>query len=335
MGLPRHQEAPASTPSAPSGVWRAVETLAMQAMADLVEQPLDGALARRRALEEAARELHTAFGALEATHTQLLTHQERLATLGRLAAELTHELANWLAVLTGGLGLLARELQQRPPDEVAWLSPHLERLQRATAQTLQLVSTLKTTAGSPRPTPQRLRVSALLEDLRELVVPTATARQITIPLEPDAELYVDGDRGQLLQILLNLATNALDAMASGGTLSLRARAEDTQAVLEVADTGPGIPPELAARIWEPFFTTKTEGTSLGLALARRLAEAHRGTLTLASRPGAGTTARLRLPACAPPVVSASTPPGASTPRTPHPSLGGPPCLPLSPPRPPT
>lgn len=334
MSTLAHPAEPGVAPSPdPQEGRSAAETIIGQILTELATAPRP-ADAHDQALAHIAKELARALEALDVAHARLPA-QERLATLGRLAAELTHELVNWLSVLHGGLGLLTQELQQRPPDEVAWLSPHLRRLERATAQTLQLVSTLKTIARAPRPTPQRLRVSDLLEDLRELVVPQATARQITITLEPAAELHVDGDRGQLLQILLNLATNALDAMAGGGTLSLRARAEDTQAVLDVADTGPGIPPELQARIWEPFFTTKTEGTGLGLALARPLAEAHRGTLTLVSHPGAGTTAHLGLPACAPPVVCPSTPPGASTPRTPHPSLGGPPCLPLSPPRPPT
>src|SRR5205823_5992924 len=107
---------------------------------------------------------------------------------------------------------------------------------------------------------------------------------------------VNADVGQLRQLLLNLVRNAREAMASGGSLRLQTRTEQGQVVLEVKDTGPGIPPERLQRIFDPFFTTKERGTGLGLALAQEIAQEHGGQLGCTSVVGAGTTFILRLPA---------------------------------------
>lgn len=273
----------------------AAETIIGQVLVDLATFPRNPG-AHDQALAHIAEELARALEALDTAHTRLLT-QERLATLGRLAAELAHELKNPLAILRGGLELLARELEQHPPDEAAWLRHHLDRLQRATAQILRLVSSLSTASKPPRAGFQPVAVADLLNDTHEPVAPRL--RQVRVGVEPEPALHVAGDRSQLLEVLLNLATNAVEAMDAGGALSLRAWGEAEAVIVEVADTGPGIPPELEARVWEPFFTTKAEGTGLGLAIVRELVDAHGGSLSLASQPGAGTTVRLRLPACAP------------------------------------
>ena len=105
---------------------------------------------------------------------------------------------------------------------------------------------------------------------------------------------------QLEQVLLEVLSNAVDAMPDGGTLRLRAQAanggpEPAMVVVEVTDTGPGIPEQVLPSVCEPFFTTRAEGTGLGLAIAKRYVEQNGGRLEIESRPGAGTTVRLRLP----------------------------------------
>ena len=113
---------------------------------------------------------------------------------------------------------------------------------------------------------------------------------------------IRGDRSALMQVLVNLAMNGIQAMAEsgGGQLTLKAYedgATTTSAVAEVTDTGPGIPTEALAKIWEPFYTTKAEGTGIGLSIVRSLVEQQRGAvMTVDSRPGAGTTFRLTMPA---------------------------------------
>jgi signal transduction histidine kinase len=112
---------------------------------------------------------------------------------------------------------------------------------------------------------------------------------------------IHADRQQLRQLFLNLFTNASDAMPEGGTLTIRVTApsESMQVIMEVADTGTGIPPEVLPKVTEPFYTTKPEGegTGLGLAICRRIVQEHNGTFDLTSEgiPGRGTTARISLP----------------------------------------
>ena len=103
------------------------------------------------------------------------------------------------------------------------------------------------------------------------------------------------DRDHLKQVLLNLVVNALQAMGAGGTLTLGARAERERVTLVVADTGPGLAPDVLARVFDPYFTTKPGGLGLGLTIARRIAEAHGGALEVESRPGEGTRFLLSLP----------------------------------------
>jgi len=107
---------------------------------------------------------------------------------------------------------------------------------------------------------------------------------------------VRADRDQILQVLLNLVRNAVEAMPDGGPVRVTARREGEAVVFSVTDSGPGISPEDLPRVFEPYFTTKEGGTGLGLAIARRIAEEHGGRLDLESTPGRGATFTLRLPA---------------------------------------
>ncbi len=251
----------------------------------------------------ANRELRTALSTLEAAQAQLI-EQERLAALGRLAAGIAHELRNPLSVLSMRLDLIASGLRWKKTVEVWWLRQHLDHLQDATARALRIMSSLSMYSKPPRPEFRRVAVSSLLEDTHELIAYQARTRRVTVAVESEPRLSVKGDRGQLLEVLINLATNAIEAMDGGGVLTLQARGEGGKVVLEVADTGGGIPPEIEARIWEPFFTTKAEGTGLGLHIVRQIVEAHGGEVGLSSRPGKGTTFLVSLSALVDPVREA-------------------------------
>src|SRR5262249_39183699 len=134
-----------------------------------------------------------------------------------------------------------------------------------------------------------------------LVLLDARAKTQGVEIVPhigDSLPTVRGSRTQLQQVLVNLGTNALDAMKGGGTLTVRAAATGSEVVLEVADTGHGIPPEIQSRIFEPFFTTKGvgEGTGLGLSLVYQIVTQHHGRIDVASTSHSGTVMRVVLPA---------------------------------------
>jgi PAS domain S-box-containing protein len=243
-----------------------------------------------------------------------LLRSEKLAELGRLAAGVAHELRNPLAVIDARVQLLKQRtaglpgLPERLESDLASLEEAAERMRRITEG-------LAAYARPARREPVPLDPVALLRALADLVGHHARKSRVQVAMEaPESLPAVLGDRSQLMQILVNLATNAIEAMApEGGRLVLRARAipagdrrvaegrgPEGTVVIEVADTGPGIPPEAVERIWEPFYTTKTEGTGLGLAIVGSLVEQQPGaTIAVESAPGAGTTFRLVMP-CGPP-----------------------------------
>jgi signal transduction histidine kinase len=115
-----------------------------------------------------------------------------------------------------------------------------------------------------------------------------------LPSEADG-VVVWGDPGALEQLFLNLLLNAAQALGPGGSAAVELREEERQVVVTVGDDGPGIPPDLLERVFEPFVSTKPAGTGLGLAVARRIALAHRGEIRMESTPGTGTTVHVRLP----------------------------------------
>jgi len=151
-----------------------------------------------------------------------------------------------------------------------------------------------------RPLPlklERVDPAELLRELAALMEPEARAAGVTLRLALPARLpAVTADPDHVKQVLLNLVVNALQAMREGGTLTLDARAERERVTLGVADTGPGIPPEILPRVFDPYFTTKPGGLGLGLTIARRIAEAHGGALEVSSVAGQGTRFALSLPA---------------------------------------
>ena len=116
--------------------------------------------------------------------------------------------------------------------------------------------------------------------------------------EPAALPAVRADGDLICQVLLGLLANAAEAAPSGGEVALAAAAADGAVEIAVADSGPGVPPELRARIFEPFFTTRPHGTGLGLAVARHIVEAHGGRIEVGERTGGGARFTLRLPAAA-------------------------------------
>jgi len=144
--------------------------------------------------------------------------------------------------------------------------------------------------------PEPIALAALLDEVRRLVEPQAGSAGIVVEQAiPGALPDLRADRDRIKQVLLNLVLNAIEAMPSGGRLTLGAAVSGAALTLTVSDTGGGIPAELLPRVFEPYVTTKTRGLGLGLAIARRIVEAHGGRIEAESEAGQGTRFRITLP----------------------------------------
>lgn len=224
---------------------------------------------------------------------------EKLAALGRLAAGIGHELKNPLTVITGRVDLLARQIAQSGMATAEDLVRDVERIGEAAARMRRIMESLSAYSKPVKPEPTLLDVAELLVATKEVIAYEARKSGVSVVIEaPDVLPKVRGDRSQLMQIFVNLATNGIQAMAEagGGELRLRARVEAHRLRIDVTDTGSGIPENLRAKIWEPFYTTKAEGTGLGLSIVRGLvAEQPGATLEMDSQPGVGTSFTLTMP----------------------------------------
>jgi signal transduction histidine kinase len=239
-------------------------------------------------------DLRRSYAELARTQEELVK-RERLAALGELSAVVAHEVRNPLGVIFNAMGPLRRLLQ--PTGDARMLldivGEEADRLNRIVADLLDF-------SRPPVPSLERESLAALLEDLLDAVRNDPSSRGVTIVAELSPALPpVRIDARMIRQALLNVVQNAIQAMPRGGTVRISAHREEAAGVpwatVVVADEGPGVPPELAAQIFQPFFTTKATGTGLGLAVVKRIVEDHRGRIELGSPPGGGTTFTVRLP----------------------------------------
>ena len=229
---------------------------------------------------------------------ELLERQEKLATLGTLAAGIAHEIRNPLTSVKARLYTLGKHIKGNEAGitDAAVISNEITRLERIVQEVLQFA----------RPSdPQNKRVAAdlPLREVQALMASTFEKTNVQLNLEPGPELFVFIDPALIKQVLINLVRNAAEAIQGPGTVTLRLRADRAilheracnVAVLEVSDTGQGIPPDVEKRLFDPFFTTKDSGTGLGLPIAARIVEKHGGALQYNTRPGRGTTFGIVLP----------------------------------------
>ena len=234
-------------------------------------------------------DLRASYESLAQTQEKLV-QRERFAALGELAAVVAHEVRNPLGVIFNAVGGIRRALgsDDRARTLVGILEEEAQRLNHIVGDLLDFA----------RPLKPSLRTEPLLPVVRE-VVQTATessAEPICVEWNVDEPLPgVPMDVRLMRQALLNVAINAVQAMHTGGTMSLRLRREEAMLLLEIADTGPGIPKDMEARIFEPFFTTRPTGTGLGLTVVKRIIDVHGGTLAVSAKPGAGAVFRICLP----------------------------------------
>jgi PAS domain S-box-containing protein len=230
-----------------------------------------------------------------------LMQQAALAQVGQMAAVVAHEVRNPLAGIKGAMQVL---MSRRTPadDELPVMRDIVARIDSLS----ELINDLMIYA---RPRPLRLGPTDLRRVVNDAVIaarrdPACGAVEISV--EGD-ELPATADEELIRAAVLNLVLNGAQAMGGRGSLAIALRYRDGRGVIEVRDTGPGIPPGIRDRVFEPFFTTKSRGGGLGLPIARRTAELHGGSISLVCPEGGGTVVTLDLPVAGPPAIETASP----------------------------
>ena len=226
--------------------------------------------------------------------TRELAHHQRLEIVGTLASSIAHEFNNLLTPIMGYAILTLEALPESAPE----LADNIAEIYEASRKAKTIIARLselsrKNSDSHFKP----VDLESLCRRALDVAAP-AQSRQVTTALQCEAPCTLSGDETQLYQMLLNLILNAFHAMAAqGGTLRITIRQEDGSAVLEVADTGTGIPEDALPHIFEPFYTTRSpgQGTGLGLAIVHQVVENHGGSIHVDSTPGRGCLFTLRFP----------------------------------------
>jgi two-component system, LuxR family, sensor kinase FixL len=229
------------------------------------------------------------------TETKRLQEQimrsERLSTLGKSVAEITHEIKNPLMVIGG----FAQQLRKSIGDEkgikkLQIITQEVERLER-------LLTELRESYQPSSTVSEKVDMRHLQEETLSMVKKECAENNVKVKLRVDkGARFVAGDRNKLKQVLLNLFKNSIDAMAQGGTLLVRARPSGDNVEITIVDEGCGIPLKDREKIFSPFYTTKSSGTGLGLSISKRIIEQHKGgSLEVESEEGKGTTFIITLP----------------------------------------
>ncbi|MEW6263766.1 MAG: ATP-binding protein [Thermodesulfobacteriota bacterium] len=222
-----------------------------------------------------------------------LFHSEKLASIGILAAGVAHEIGNPLSAISGYTQILQSGAS---PEET------LEYLEAIEDQTRRIGRIIEDLLNFSRPSAglrSEIQLSEALPQVMSMLSSQRAFKKMTVEYDLAADVPpVSLDRDNLAQIIINIALNAAQAMPEGGRLTISLDRQDDLVRIRLADTGPGIPPEIQSRIFDPFFTTKPagQGTGLGLAICHRIVESYRGSISVNSRPGLGTTFTVLLPA---------------------------------------
>ena len=224
-----------------------------------------------------------------------LAHADRLASIGTLASGVAHEIGNPLT----GISCAAQALRAETtlPEHAEFAAEILQQTRRIDEIVRSLLRFAHADAPHSQVQAESIRIAEVIDEAIRLVRLSQAARRLTLRNEVDPELVVRGDRGRILQVFVNVLSNAADASPADGMVRITAEHRSSGLRLSVVDQGPGMPPDVLARVLEPFFTTKDpgQGTGLGLALVDRIMSDHGGRVALRSTPGSGTRVQLDFP----------------------------------------
>jgi signal transduction histidine kinase len=217
---------------------------------------------------------------------------DRLAAISRVSGGVAHEVKNPLNAILLHVEVAKAKLSRGDTD----VTPQMEII---SSEILRLDRVVKTFLDFTRPVELKLEtvpVRRLLDEVLELARPQAEASKIRVVVGQEADgVAVRIDRDLLKQAMLNIVVNAMQAMPEGGELRFESVANEESAEIRISDTGAGIPAELRDKIFRLYFTTKKEGSGIGLAMTFRIVQLHDGTIDFTSEPGKGTTFSIRLP----------------------------------------
>jgi signal transduction histidine kinase len=266
------------------------------------------------ALEETVRQrtldLKQAVTALRSSEQKLATTQ-RLSAVGTMASGIAHDFNNALMLIMGSGEIMLEDAEGGVLTKETAV-PLLHEILTAARDASTLVGQLRkfSRSGEIEEVHQPVDLNALIEQSISFTKPrwdtqaSCEGKKIRVEVDFHKIPLIPGDPARLRDAITNLVFNAVDAMPTGGTLTLRTRLEGNQVLLEVCDTGIGMTEEVRRTCFEPFFTTKGQkGTGLGLAMVNGIAQHHSGTIDIASKPGKGSTFTLRLPSSAPDLLA--------------------------------
>jgi two-component system, NtrC family, sensor histidine kinase HydH len=220
-----------------------------------------------------------------------LVHSERFAAVGEAAAYVSHEIKNPLMVIGG----LAHQVERRLPNDEA-AQEKLRIIQREVKRLENFLGELRDFLRPVQPRKEEIDLNRQIRDIDSLMEEAAREKGVALELHLDPNLpSIEADPNQLEQVLVNLVKNALEACDPPGRIILCTGSRDAQVWFSVQDTGKGMTPEVLDKIFHPFFTTKEKGTGLGLAVIHKIITDHRGTVSVDSAMGRGSTFTIRLP----------------------------------------
>jgi len=220
--------------------------------------------------------------------------------LGKLTGELAHEIKNPLSTIKINLKLIAEELEGANLDKgsqrftralrkIAVIQKETDRLEQILDGFLRYIGRTELQLAS-------VDISSLISDMFDFYSPQAHSHSIIIRQQLyDKPLVCKADEGMLKQAILNLFINAQQAMSDGGELLIRTDRRKKDAVIQISDTGSGIGPDKLPHIFDAYYSSRSQGSGLGLPTAKKIVEAHNGTITVDSEPGKGTSFTIRLP----------------------------------------
>jgi PAS domain S-box-containing protein len=251
---------------------------------------------RTQELARTNEELRTEIAERQRLQEQLIENS-RLAAIGTTAAKIAHEIANPLNGMSLTVQRLERQLASHTSGLDQPIQTTLRRLRDEIRRLTGLLDDFRSLSRREQYNFQPTALAVIAAEILAMEVESCVAKGIRVEqlLPPDLPL-VQADRNKLKQALWNLCKNAVEAMPQGGTLTLRARSSGADVILEIADTGAGVP--AGVDIFEPFTTTKLSGSGLGLVVVRQVVAAHGGSITYSSEPGKGSKFRLSLPQAA-------------------------------------